>query len=450
MIKKVLLWIWVWLLSFVWFSYWYDYYDIYPWLEREVNWLTYLCDENANCTTTDSNWNIFNWIVWGANWNQLASWRWFLLFFNSDNDNVFSSVCWYGGLTVYYYQMSPIPVCFADYNNSIWDITENQPCNFVSNMNTWNTTQWTSSWDYAWQLTSIRLAPFWNQLIYCYNYNENLQSVCWILQDNRFTSNYDFSLTNTVFSISNMQSILPAGNSPWLSSGGGDIPDIVWSWSKELTNWAVILWLSYRYWFSDYSCYWGYSLDNLFVPGSDSKDFTWFLMWSWANIFQIFNAYSWSYLTWIVKFYDSFYSRYQIWNLASFWDYPKWLYSIVERAYSLSEIYNLYPMNMSSLVEYCDLYLNSDRDSLYTWNNIVWIQGYYSLIGEIYDKRRYYDTDYLSWQSTWSVSIDEFFESISNRLVGWLEDINDNRTWIIPTYILMVMMALILFRLISH
>lgn len=361
--------------------------------------------------------------AWLANWStvevnsfKLFEWTWGLADYSNFGDNN----------STYTYSLS-------DVVSQIWNVDS-----IIYGVYTWDR-QWVFNY-------SRNIICFGNNNVYycssCVPWDYQVNPFC--LWDNNSIVNLWLDVNSTISDIAPLVS-----DSPFVWGGG--FPDIVWSWSNSLTNWDVIVWLSYRYWFSENSCYWGYPIDNLFVSWTDPKDFTWFLMWTWASIFDIYNSFSWSYFTWIVNFYDSFYSRYKIWNLASFWDYPKGLYSIVERADLLSQVYNLYPMNMSSLVEYCNLYLNSDWDSLYTWNNIVWQQGYNSLIGEITDKWRYYDTDLFSWSDmSWSVSIDEFFETISNRLVGWLQDVADNRVWVIPSYILMVMMALILFRLISH
>lgn len=393
---------------------------------------------NWNWTWID-NWytytNIFKMIM--TNW-PVPSYFWY---WNTNSEIVFAS-------SYFNRWVSPLYVCKTD-NPNFTDYVKDNSC-YTTNISELYSENWSIEYLTFWQETRSNLNIYNNNYL-CFSF-DNWNTYCVKCLTNWATCQWGETLlytNNWDFSIWDYQEL--AWVSPFLWGGWGDIPDIIWSWSTVLTNSAVALGLSYRYWYWVEDCYWGYPLNDIFTADLDPANFTWYLYWSGASIYDIFNAYSWSYFTDINTFYNSFYSRYSIWNISSFWDYPKWLYSISQRAWFLWSIYDLYPVNMANLVEFCDLRLKSDLDALYTWDNYIWIEWYYSLIGEVYDKRRYYDTNLFSWSdSTWSMSIDEFFTSVSNRLVAWLEDISDNRTWIIPSYILMVMMALILFRLISH
>lgn len=238
--------------------------------------------------------------------------------------------------------------------------------------------------------------------------------------------------------------------SPFIISWWGwDIITDTWS----ITNFEAILWYNYTYWFNESYCYWGYPISDIFNSTDNPENFTWFELWSGAYIYDIFDAYSWSYFSSASQFYQSFYSRYLINNIASFYNYPKALYWIVERYAWLYDHYQTYDPNIwiSKLVSYCELY-KLDPDALYTWGDISAENWYSNLIWEITDKWRYYDSgplSILSWENIkfWS---DEFFTNILNKINTSLDNVSNNAVWVIPRYILVVLVALILFRIISH
>lgn len=248
-------------------------------------------------------------------------------------------------------------------------------------------------------------------------------------------------------SLNSLKDVAPIVNWGW--SVGWDITTDTWTF----TNYDAILWYGYVYWFSEAFCYWGYSLDNIFYPTENPEDFTWFQLWSWAYIYDIYEAYSWTYFSSASQFYQSFYSRYLINNIASFYNYPKALYWIVERYAMLYDHYQTYDPNVwiSKLVSYCEL-RKLDPSAEYTWGDISAIDWFNSLIGEITDKWRYYESgpiSILSWENIkfWS---DEFFTSILNKINTSLEGVSNNAVGVIPRYILVVLVAIILFRIMSH
>lgn len=100
-------------------------------------------------------------------------------------------------------------------------------------------------------------------------------------------------------------------NSPiWSSS---------WGWSSSTPSYqdpvavnSKIYQIFVQQWYSDNLCYWGYSLDNILTTS------TWFdlsdiRLWSGANIFELYNVYSWG-LT-FVNWYDTYF---QYFNYARF------------------------------------------------------------------------------------------------------------------------------------
>lgn len=351
------------------------------------------------------------------------------------------------------------------YNATIYNYTT-QSWNFIN----WqwlpsaNNCNWTKPDNDTWECYFKLRDDFWEE------YNEKVDWMIWNNNNSSFMPCFIYEELNeivcmdqrtqdsnnyAVYDTTNRYNFETFNDSMWIyptfivKSEGWDIITDTWS----ITNFEAILWYNYTYWFNDSYCYWGYPISDIFNSTDNPENFTWFELWSGAYIYDIYNAYSWSYFSSASQFYQSFYSRYLVNNIASFYNYPKALYWIIERYAWLYDHYQTYDPNIwiSKLVSYCELY-KLDPDALYTWGDISAENWYSNLIWEITDKWRYYDSgplSILSWENIkfWS---DDFFTNILNKINTSLDNVSNNSVWIIPSYILVVLVALILFRIMSH
>ena len=249
-------------------------------------------------------------------------------------------------------------------------------------------------------------------------------------------------------------------NSPWgLPSGWGGWTIV--NTTSDLTNSQVVsaLW---SYGFSKNICYGGVSA---------SADYSSAIPWTWKTLFQLYNEFNPNNISNVVDRY----AYYKEWYI----DYPQFTYSwgayitdphspflsgwsfmlSVYRLFLFGDRYwvSFYPA--SDIVEYCDLLLNKNPDSIYTWDDwsqVVWgapiIDYYQSLYNLLWgDPQQIYDTwaiASLSWENLTRNS-KEFFENLSNKFSSSLDKIDSWIVGVIPNYILLFMFALILIRMIS-
>lgn len=250
-------------------------------------------------------------------------------------------------------------------------------------------------------------------------------------------------------------------NSPWgLPSGGGGWTIVnVWA---DITNWQVSNALE-SYWFSKNICYWWIST---------SADYSTAIPWTWKTMFQLFQEFN---PTWISNVVD-WYAYYK----EGYIDYPYFTYSwgayitdshspflswwaFMLSLYRLFLFWDRYWVSFypaSDIVEYCDLLLNKSPDSLYTWddwNSIVdnsTIIDYWSSIYNIlsWDTQQLYSWSIanLSWENL-NFSSQSFFSDITDKFAR-LNSFDEGEfavVWIIPSYILVFMFALVFIRMIS-
>lgn len=250
-------------------------------------------------------------------------------------------------------------------------------------------------------------------------------------------------------------------NSPWwLPSGGGGWTNInVW---EDLTNWQVSNALS-SYWFSKNICYWGLSA---------SSDYSSSIPWTWKTIFQIYNEFNPNSISNIVdwySYYKNWYNDYPYFSF-SWWTYitdshspflVNWnFYLSAFRLFQYWEYYGVGFYPASDIVEYCDLLLNKNPDSLYTWDDWSSIVDNSSVIdywSAIYRALSWdiqllysWDISKLSWENL-NFDSQSFFSNLTAKFAR-LNNSDENLfqvVWIIPSYILVFMFALILIRMIS-
>lgn len=255
-------------------------------------------------------------------------------------------------------------------------------------------------------------------------------------------------------------------NSMWNNSAWG-VPSGWGGWNvvnvwEDITNWQVSDALN-SYWFSKNICYGGVSA---------SADYSSSIPWTWKTMFQLYQEFN---PTWISNIVD-WYAYYK----EGYIDYPYFQYSwgayitdshspfLVNWNFMLS-LYRLfqywdrfgvsfYPA--SDIVEYCDLLLNKDPDSLYTWedwksivdnSNIIdyWSAVYRALS---WDTQQLYSWSIsnLSWENL-SFTSDTFFSRLTDKFSRFM-DFDESgfvAVGVIPSYVLYFLFALILIRMIS-
>lgn len=255
-------------------------------------------------------------------------------------------------------------------------------------------------------------------------------------------------------------------NSMWDNSAWG-VPSWSWGWIvvnnwTSLTNWQVsnALW---SYGFSKNICYWGVS---------SSADYSTAIAWTWKSIFQLYQEFN---PLWISNIVD-WYSYYRNWYI----DYPyfslSWSTYITDpnspflfswnfmlSLYRLIKFWEIYWVSFypsSDIIEYCDLLINKDPNSEYTgedWTSIVnnstvidyWSSIYASLSWD-YQQLYSWTIGNLSWEDL-KFDSQSFFQNLTDKFSRFM-DFDESWfkvVWIIPSYILVFMFALILLRIIS-
>lgn len=374
-------------------------------------------------------WDQFSWLIW----NVCVVW--------SDNINDIWSRCGYA------VGWESINWCWANYNedNSIFYNTN------------WNFDKvyflpWYIDWLYnnwwGWVICWVK----WKGAV-CFALNQiwSAWSTCW------FFTWYSQDINIKDYWLSELSSYF--WSSPFNGAWGGWTNINVW---EDLTNWQVSNALS-SYWFSKNICYWGLSA---------SSDYSSSIPWTWKTIFQIYNEFNPNSISNIVDwyaYYKNWYNDYPYFSF-SWWTYitdshspflVNWnFYLSAFRLFQYWEYYGVGFYPASDIVEYCDLLLNKNPDSLYTWDDWSSIVDNSSVIdywSAIYralswDMQLLYSWDIskLSWENL-NFDSQSFFSNLTTKF-AWLNNSDENLfqvVWVIPSYILVFMFALILIRMIS-
>lgn len=236
----------------------------------------------------------------------------------------------------------------------------------------------------------------------------------------------------------------------------------VYTWSRlewmlwiegDYTNSDIIRWYEGIWLFSDL-CYWWFPIDNIFQPSEQFEDFTWYKAWTGATIFELYNLYPW--FNNMTQFLNTILTRYQNWQINSFKTEPKALLMVWSQL-------NVAWIKTSYVAEYCDLYFNSVYSDIYTWNTVdsVRVKNYLN------NANSWWILTTNSWNNVVMQSVDNvwvfsswnsfdfdastFFSNIMNEITTKLNNPTKWWTvWILPWYIVAVLLWLIFIRLISH
>ena len=269
----------------------------------------------------------------------------------------------------------------------------------------------------------------------------------------------------------------------WWSSWWWDWWTVINTWSNAWNNWNFVNvpctnWNIKRFYeesgYSPNLCYWG---DYFWDLWTEEYSTEFLIPWVWYNIFEIYNhltgaIWTWnSYSTW-----NSLDVRFHYWRSQYSWRtnqyvstnnpfawYPRvvfWLFNYVTRyGATYQDKY---------ILDYCNLLINSDLSSMYTWSNSSvfhcsnWIVDWSDWWNWwLWDNSSFWSSSW-SWTFlgvwTWSLwsgdvysfstFVTNFFDIVSNVFNGlsWFE----TRVWFLPRYIVATLLFLVLFRFLSH
>jgi len=367
------------------------------------------------------NWSIqWQWYIQYVNIVELSSidynyWvvRWFTPISDFINNPIYSSpdkllLWWYGDMQLW-------SVCF-------WYTDLNQAVCFSWDRADWNNCWWQPQYCTNWQLSYI--------------------------VDNAGATSTDLDYLKEFWTVSpfawSSVPVVPV------------VPDYDFNDDDDYTNQQIIEGYN-AMWLTDEFCYWWFSLDNIFEVWSVPSEFTWYMRWSWAFIFDIWNIYSWAYNNNYISFLRSFYISYENNNYSDFYGKTKALYWFVNQWFSVSSKWRGFlestvpTFTLVDVWQYCDLKFNQDPNSIYTWNRrdpkyryyTSWqvnLWGYFNFS---------WNNNYFSWNLSWFNTPKDFFASLNAIFQWWLDNLA-TREPVLPTYIIVFFLAIIFIRIISH
>lgn len=451
MIKKVLLtlWlIWIWLVNF---SFWdYTIYNVnteYNICGRNgANCFDFHVDENSNFTSTA--WNYIRSQVMHFNWFWNLGWiDWKFAFIWQSNQN--NRCPWDQGYYIY--------VCKTD--------TNYENC---TDYRTYSVNDFYNDSSLAWNLSYIAFDnsnvgsySWWIHL--CFVYESLDKSYCFLWQIREYMWQpyyYDDTMffTWTCGSADNETDFINLWLSDWLSpfNWGGSSDVIPENWFPNTNRgvfdsyaeeWYVLKW-----------CYSDFALNDLATS-------TW-----WIYQFYETNLDDWVYYTWATVL--DLFVEYGYWNsFESFFDYwyntysqslktdspskyvwlSKWLWNMSNKYY-YAWLSNKY-VDYTKLYNYCSYFVDFDWD--WDWD-YIWPEIPSDVANNLSQSSS--AIEYLSWfihnqLSSWNgqnFDADSFFNTLTTKFDRLLNNINWSYVWLIPWYILAIMMALIFIRIISH
>lgn len=237
-------------------------------------------------------WNILQYAFWSDNW--LIYW-----IYNSSNQGYFKQyfLCNSAVSTNWNFNSSDCTLNVIDLTNYSWQVEVYK--SFFWSLTTDDNLFYSDFMIYNWSW--LPWFCVWNSSIWksmCFIFNS--YSIDWVIWT-RVLENLDINVS----SYWNIESEL-LFNPPTVSSGG-------WWWNSDSSNNSWILYSNqnvynslYKKWYRKQLCYWWFWLNDLFMTWSSS--FSWIVAWSGANVFELFNTYSWwlDFNTW----YDNNYLDY--------------------------------------------------------------------------------------------------------------------------------------------
>lgn len=292
---------------------------------------------------------------------------------------------------------------------------------------------------------------FWVQSaaynMWCDIFQRDFTSIYWYVQIPAFSWEQYSNLTYTYDTIPD--SVI------WFAPWRSNVPNIPTYdiWSDTYTNWDIIAWYEYL-WLDVGYCYWGFDIDNIFLPTETIDDFTWYQFGYGATVFDLYNLYSGAYST-PKTFFAQMSQAYSNGQINRFKNEPKALIMFVQQFMSAKSRGRV-NVWFYDLRDYCNLKFNANPDDEYTWHNETWKRGA--------DQNKTDNQNKWWFNFTWNNALNlvvwswgtgfsnpaQFFWNITQLFQNWVWVVETNYSWLIPTYILMFMFALILIRIIKH
>lgn len=514
MIKKFLLWLWISVLSFIWFSNAQVITDPTMWEFFEVgpeNWFQSAWNQQYTINIIPK-WRFISNYLWTSknlialNHNYLIFWNgnWLYLY-NYSKEGTLSSVnrqwffqymfsCDYMDYDTPTVSWNVLTNCTSPQKFELWDEIVS---NFISQIRLWDivyiadkySTNW--CWGYC---TYHRYS-----LNVCFSSHVVWKTLCFIwdksdYESSSYASKYPFTNSlglswNLNFANIN-RSILtdPPGFVPWWSIEwwSSTAVDSTLQWNlvyNSCTNWYVISQLINAYWISlDRVCYaWSNDLSEV----EDWVEYFW-QPWFWRNFRQLFvetnNWMSWS--DWYNSWGDAMnrYKRWSVW-VNPFLSQPVMLYTYFDILWNNWYIYldmdepylvlNFCKLRLESnyddeykgsyFREYCNLLNNQNWSTDFTTWQVWTFEWSWEVLPPWYNQW-WWDWSYTSswavisvdwsWVLSWDSNKNFDWKTFINNFYQGLQDSFIKPTeWfvgIIPKYILVFMFALILFRFLSH
>jgi len=230
--------------------------------------------------------------------------------------------------------------------------------------------------------------------------------------------------------------------------------------SYEINSWYYTnldILLGYqKMWLETLYCYWWFPINNLFPVDWNPRTFTWYKFWTGARINQLYDLYSWDFAT-PKYFLSAFFQTYLNWQLDGFYWKPKAMYMFIDQYYQ-AEQNHIWTFTLYDIWNYCDLSYRIDNWldpwAIYTWDSLeaiyafestrwttTWRDEWFSLSSWVLD---------VFWNETWFSNAEEFFWRLSNLFNEKLYSNLTQQTWILPSYIIFFLFAIILIRIISR
>lgn len=206
-------------------------------------------------------------------------------------------------------------------------------------------------------------------------------------------------------------------------------------------------------WLQPSLCYWGFPINNIFNPSESFEDFSWYIAGQGATIFDLYNLYSSSFSS-MDQFLNTVLTRYRNWQINQFKTEPKALLMVGSQL-------NTAWFKVSYVSTYCDLLLNKNNNSSYTWQSVDDLRAQSCYRSQkVQDWLKSFEWEDVIFQTTpdyfWSwedvnFDADTFFSTIMNEITTKLDQPYDwLSVWLIPWYIVIFMLAFIFIRLLSH
>lgn len=499
MIKKILLWLWISVVSFIGFS-------NSAWVVRD-NWnYWYSTIDNSIDLNVTSKWFLMSQRFWNTK-RMLAlssnDW-WRLYFFWSLNNRPYIFVnysnVFYQWFTQVYYIC---PYNFSSLNNSLDGCTANSIDENFS-LNVWdffNSINSNDIWWYNFEYTSN--SCYSNYVLvnnYCFSSSKYNQSICfkwwWFNDSSCWVYNWWYENSLWFASWINFTTISDSYllDPPWRSTSwwwnNNDNNDI-WEWWIELNSFdSALNYYEKHYWWDVSICYaWVNSLNYLYWQNWVS-----FELWQWLSIFDIYTQLYWTwdskenFLLYTSRWLNSWLVNYNQW-FDTWWD-PAWL--IYYNSWThLTDIYydNLtFPFanqpvafyfltdniawkteqvtQWEEVVSYCNIKINN-----WTFDEIIWSANKYNITTytEQSNKNIWLNPDWSKividfsnfWVYTWDSYTSSWVQlafswntSVKNTLKNFFDefdkalsviDINTSNR-ILPTWIVSAFIFVVLFK----